>query len=160
MNTRCPNCGAVHSLDTLIGHDDAARLLKLVLDLDADIGRAAVRYIGLFRPEKSQLGFGRVARLLEEILPDMQAGEIRRGGLVVQTSPQMWTAAFGKCLEARDAGRLKTPLKSHGYLYEILAGMQDAPPPAPPAQAAQTASPPQSKLRGGVMQLSEWMQKG
>ena len=62
MNLRCPNCGAVHSLDSLLGGEDAAQLLKLVLDMDAAIGKAAVRYLGLFRPAKSQLGFARAAR--------------------------------------------------------------------------------------------------
>lgn len=87
MNLRCPNCGAVHSLDSLLGNDDAAHLLKLVVGLDADIGRAAMRYIGLFRPAKSQLSFGRVARLLEELLPDMRAGEIKRNGKTYPALP-------------------------------------------------------------------------
>lgn len=29
MNLRCPNCGAVHSLDSLLGGEDAAQLLKI-----------------------------------------------------------------------------------------------------------------------------------
>ena len=33
-----------------------------------------------------------------------------------------WAYAFNEVLAARDSGRLKTPLKSHGYLYEIIAG--------------------------------------
>ena len=81
MNTKCPNCGAVHSLDSLIGNDAAADLIKAVLEFDAAIGKAAMRYVGLFRPAKSQLTFGRAAKLLGELLPDIQAGQIHRAPL-------------------------------------------------------------------------------
>lgn len=55
MNVKCPNCGAVHSLDTLINDAEASAVLKAVLEMDAELGKAAIRYIGLFRPAKSAL---------------------------------------------------------------------------------------------------------
>lgn len=137
MNTRCPNCGAVHSLDSIIGNDDAARLLKFVLELDADVGKAAVRYIGLFRPAKSQLSFGRVAKLLEELLPDMQAQTVRRDGVDHPAPPAAWLYGFTACLDARDTGRLKPPLKSHGYLYEIISKWQQ---PMSPTLMSETSN--------------------
>ncbi|WP_308185212.1 hypothetical protein [Neisseria polysaccharea] len=50
MNVKCPNCGAVHSLDTLINDAEASAVLKAVLEMDVELGKAAIRYIGLFRP--------------------------------------------------------------------------------------------------------------
>lgn len=35
MNIKCPNCGAVNSLDSLIGNDGAAELVKAVLEFEA-----------------------------------------------------------------------------------------------------------------------------
>lgn len=154
MNLRCPNCGAVHSLDSLLGNDDAAQLLKLVLELDAAIGKAAVRYLGLFRPAKSQLSFARAARLLEELLPDIRAGEIKRGGAAYPAPEAAWIHAFNACTAARDAGRLKTPLKSHGYLYEIIAAWQ---PEAAGAVSDGRAAPvAESKLRQSINALTQW----
>jgi hypothetical protein len=36
-----------------------------------------------------------------------------------------WAQAFDQMLERRAAGTLELPMKSHGYLYAILAGMAD-----------------------------------
>ena len=41
MNIKCPNCGAVHSLDTLINDAEASAVLKAVLEMDAELGKAA-----------------------------------------------------------------------------------------------------------------------
>ena len=43
MNIRCSNCGAVHSLDALIADAEAAEVLRLLLEMDGGIGKAAVR---------------------------------------------------------------------------------------------------------------------
>ena len=40
MNIKCPNCGAVHSLDSLINDADASAVLKAVLEMDAELGKA------------------------------------------------------------------------------------------------------------------------
>lgn len=159
MNTKCPNCGAVHSLDSLIGNDAAADLIKAVLEFDAAIGKAAMRYVGLFRPAKSQLTFGRAAKLLGELLPDIQAGQIHRDGVVCPAPPAAWLYGFDAALAARDAGRLKTPLKSHGYLYEIISHWQPQNPhPNPPPRAGEGngGAAADTKLRQGVAALAEW----
>ncbi|OSI25090.1 hypothetical protein [Neisseria dumasiana] len=141
MNTKCPNCGAVHSLDSLIGNDGAADLIKAVLEFDAAIGKAAVRYVGLFRPAKSQLTFARTAKLLGELLPDIKAGQISRDGVVYPAPPEAWIYGFQTAIDARDVGRLKLPLKSHGYLYEIISKWQPANLPVAAATAKPTAAP-------------------
>lgn len=122
MICRCPNCGAANSLDSLVSDAEAAEVLKMLLELDADIGKAAIRYIGLFRPGKSQLSWGRTAKLLKELLPQIQTATIERNGTTYAAPMEAWLYSFQEILVAREAGRLKTPLKSHGYLYEILAG--------------------------------------
>lgn len=143
MNLKCPNCGAVHSLDSLIGNDGAADLIRAVLEFDAAIGKAAVRYAGLFRPAKSQLTFARTAKLLGELLPDIKAGQISRDGAVYPAPPEAWIYGFQTAIDARDAGRLKLPLKSHGYLYEIISSWR----PSETAAMSAVANPPAAKAK-------------
>ena len=96
MNIKCPNCGAVHSLDTLINDADASEVLKAVLDMDAALGKAAIRYIGLFRPAKSQLSWSRTAKLLNELLPSIKAATVERDGVSYSAPAAAWIHGFAE----------------------------------------------------------------
>ena len=131
MNIKCPNCGAVHSLDSLINDADASAVLKAVLEMDVELGKAAIRYIGLFRPAKSQLSWARTAKLLNELLPMIKAQEAARDGVCFPAPTEAWIHGFNETVNARDQGRLKLPLKSHGYLLEIISQWQGSGVPSP-----------------------------
>ena len=158
MNIKCPNCGAVHSLDSLINDADASAVLKAVLEMDAELGKAAIRYIGLFRPAKSQLSWARTAKLLNELLPMIKAQEAARDGVCFPAPTEAWIHSFNETVNARDQGRLKLPLKSHGYLLEIVSQWQGSglpsPQPSPTGRGGEGSAP--SKLRQGVAALGEW----
>ena len=158
MICRCPNCGAANSLDSLVSDAEAAEVLKMLLELDADIGKAAIRYIGLFRPAKSQLSWARTAKLLNELLPMIKAQEASRDGVCFPAPIEAWIHGFNETVNARDQGRLKTPLKSHGYLLEIVSQWQGSglpsPHPSPTGRGSEGGAP--SKLRQGVAALGEW----
>ena len=77
MKTRCPACGATASIDTLISHDEARVLVVALTGISDDTARAALRYLGLFRPAHKDLSWGRAAKLLGELVPLMQAGNQR-----------------------------------------------------------------------------------
>ena len=158
MNIKCPNCGAVHSLDTLINDAEASAVLKAVLEMDAELGKAAIRYIGLFRPAKSQLSWARTAKLLNELLPMIKAQEAARDGVCFPAPAEAWIHGFNETVNARDQGRLKLPLKSHGYLLEIISQWQGSgvpsPQPSPTGRGGEGGAP--SKLRQGVAALGEW----
>ena len=158
MNIKCPNCGAVHSLDTLINDAEASAVLKAVLEMDAELGKAAIRYIGLFRPAKSQLSWARTAKLLNELLPMIKAQEAARDGVCFPAPTEAWIHSFNETVNARDQGRLKLPLKSHGYLLEIVSQWQGSglpsPQPSPTGRGGEGGAP--SKLRQGVAALGEW----
>ncbi|KDN12587.1 hypothetical protein [Snodgrassella communis] len=121
MKTRCPVCGAENSLDALIANEDARELLWTLAQVGGDLAKQLVKYLGLFRPEKSSLSGARMAKLLAELRPDILNQCIQRDGRVTKAPPAAWIWALGEVLNARDAGTLKTPLKSHGYLYEVLS---------------------------------------
>lgn len=157
MICRCPNCGAANSLDSLVSDAEAAEVLKMLLELDADIGKAAIRYIGLFRPAKSQLSWARTAKLLNELLPMIKAQEAARDGVCFPAPTEAWIHGFNETVNARDQGRLKTPLKSHGYLYEILAGWIGQPSAGnqtnqPNRRAALPANPSQTLTAAASLQ--------
>lgn len=124
MKVKCPACGAVASLDALIGHDGAREAVIAALQMPAPLAKLLIQYVGLFRPVARELSFDRLAKLLGELLPDVQAQRIERHGQVHEAPIESWCEAFNQVLSARDLGRLKLPLKGHGYLYEVIAGVR------------------------------------
>ena len=158
MNIKCPNCGAVHSLDSLINDADASSVLRAVLEMDAEMGKAAIRYVGLFRPAKSQLSWARTAKLLNELIPMIKAHTAVRDGVSFPAPAEAWLHGFNETVNARDQGRLKLPLKSHGYLLEIVSQWQGSglpsPQPSPTGRGGEGSTP--SKLRQGVAALGAW----
>ncbi|WP_282822734.1 hypothetical protein [Neisseria subflava] len=141
----------MHSLDSLINDADASSVLRAVLEMDAEMGKAAIRYIGLFRPAKSQLSWARTAKLLNELLPMIKAQEAARDGVCFPAPTEAWIHGFNETVNARDQGRLKLPLKSHGYLLEIVSQWQGSgvpsPQPSPTGRGGEGGAP--SKLRQG-----------
>jgi hypothetical protein len=120
MKLVCPACGAVNSLDSLIGHDGARAALAELAALSGPLAGAVLRYLALFRPAKQQLRFDRVASLLAELNPMIIEARITRNGRVYAAPRDVWVAAIDTMLASRD--RLALPLKSHGYLLEIIVG--------------------------------------
>ncbi|MCL2297782.1 MAG: hypothetical protein FWC38_00465 [Proteobacteria bacterium] len=120
MKTRCPSCGATLSLDALVQHDAARQAMVAAFALGNEIGGALIRYLALHRPEQRELTMDRVARLLGDLLPDIKAQRIERDGRVYDAPPEAWVWAIEQAITSRDAGRLKTPLRGHGWLYEVL----------------------------------------
>lgn len=157
MKIKCPSCGASMSLDVLIAHDEARDALVELTGISDELVRGCLKYLTLFRPAEKDLTFARVAKLVGEIAPMIRAGEISRNRQSHPAPREAWIWAFGRCLEARDMGKLKTPLTSHGYLLENItfwtpektAGMAVA-------VAADAPAALSSKLRQGVSLLSQW----
>lgn len=164
MKVRCPSCGAVMSLDVLVAHDDAREALIALTGLSDGLMKAVLRYLTLFRPAEKDLSFNRVAKLLGELAPMIRTGEIVRNRKTYPAPREAWIWAAGRCIEARDAGRLKTPLTGHGFLLENITfwspektaetEVLPSPRPSPAGEGAST------KLRSGVGDLMEWANGG
>lgn len=120
MKTRCPACGAVASLEVLLTHDDARSLMVALAGISDELAKAALRYLGLFRPGERDLSWARAAKLLGELVPLIQAGEITRKRQSYPAPREAWVWAFNRVIEARDSGKLIPPLTSHGFLLENL----------------------------------------
>ena len=120
MKTRCPCCGASASLEVLITHDEARNLMVALAGISDELAKAALRYLGLFRPGERDLSWARAAKLLGELVPLIQAGEITRKRQSYPAPREAWIWAFNRVIEARDSGKLTPPLTSHGFLLENL----------------------------------------
>lgn len=124
----CPNCRAVMSLDVLLADDAPREALNAIVEAhpagDSFI-KPLLRYIGLFAPAKSQMSHSRIAALVNELAPMIRAAQIERNGRTWVCPIDYWRQGFEHMLAQRDQGRLNLPLKSHGYLLEVLAGFAD-----------------------------------
>lgn len=126
MKLVCPACGSVNSLDSLVGHDGARAALGELAKLSGPLASAVVRYLALFRPQQRagkaprQLSLDRVASLLAELNPMILEARIERSGRNYAAPRDAWVNAIDSMLAGRD--RLTLPLKSHGYLLEIIVG--------------------------------------
>lgn len=120
MKTRCPCCGVTASLEVLITHDEARNLMVALAGISDELAKAALRYLGLFRPGERDLSWARAAKLLGELVPLIQAGEITRKRQSYPAPREAWIWAFNRVIEARDSGKLTPPLTSHGFLLENL----------------------------------------
>lgn len=123
MRLTCQSCGAAISLDAAIGHEGASEAVQIALRLPAPIGKLLVQYVGLFRPAKRQLSMDRLASLLGELLAMIDAARVERNGRSYIAPIDYWRIALEDMLTRRD--KLTLPLKSHGYLMEIIAGLSD-----------------------------------
>lgn len=160
MRTRCPCCGTTLSLDALVAHEGAREALQAVFKLGGALGSAMVRYIALFRPDARELTLERVAKLINEVLPDIQAQRIMRGGQVFDAPMEAWIWAIEQSLAARDEGRLKTPLKGHGWLYEIISGYRPTAGAVVAAGAPQLPGKAASKTLSGIAALENFKHGG
>jgi len=122
----CPNCRATASLDVFLSEDSVRDALNAVIaahPAGETLIKPMLRYIGLFAPAKSRMAYSRLAALIGEITPAMRIAEITRNGRTWPAPLAYWQSAFETVLNAAHQGGLSLPLKSHGYLLEVIARM-------------------------------------
>lgn len=105
-------------------NDEASQAFVSVLNLTGELAKPLIRYLGLFRSENRDLSFSRTAKLINEIAPDIVAGQIQRNRQTFQAPKKAWIWAINVMLERREQGLLQLPLKSHGYLYEVISSYE------------------------------------
>lgn len=147
MKTKCPACGATTSLDALLGHSEASKAFVASLNLTGALAKPLVMYLAMFRSENRDLTFDRTAKLLNEIAPDIVAKQIKRGHHTYPAPQSAWVWAINIMLERREQQKIDLPLKTHGYLYEVISSYK---PENAPVQADQS-----SKSRSTANQKSQ-----
>lgn len=142
MKLKCPCCHAEFAIEAAFNGDSARSAFGVVLKLLGPIGSTLGQYLGMFRPAGRGLGWDRTERLISELLPMIDAQQVTRDGITRVATREMWQRGFVAMIERRDAGKLTLPLKSHGYLVEIVAGLAEK-------SAAAAESARETQLRAG-----------
>lgn len=123
MNIVCPGCALSFPVIAGINDADARRVASLMGEVPPRIAANVLVYIHLFKPEKSGLSWSRVCKLLGELVPDIKRGQINRHRRDWIAPVENWNIALEEMIARRH--KLTLPIKSHGYLYEILAALAD-----------------------------------
>jgi len=116
MKAACPCCGAGGSVELFIADAEWRKAIMAAAQLPSDCGTPAVCYVGMFRPPKRFLTPGRAALLLREVC-DMIINGAERNRQAVEAPAYIWRQAL---LEMHDNSKITRPLKSHGYLLEVV----------------------------------------
>ena len=118
----CPACQVEMGLEAILGSDDARGVVALMARIPGPpaLRKALLRYVGLFAPAKRQIGWGRVERLLGEVVEMLERGTIARNGQVYAAPLDYWAAALDTLFVLPG---LRRPLKTHGLLLEIITGL-------------------------------------
>jgi len=119
MKIVCPCCAAEFPLQAAMSDVAARHAIARAFSL-TPLGDVLLPYVGLFKPAKQALKMAALVRILDELIADIKAGRITRGGTIYPAPQEYWRSAIETMLASRD--KLTLPLKSHGYLYEIIAG--------------------------------------
>jgi hypothetical protein len=121
----CPTCGTELDVAVLFAHEDSQRAFARLATVSIPLGARVLQYIGLFTPPKQRLTAAKKIKLLLQLLPDLERQAITHKGRDWAVPLSAWAQAMDQMLASRDAGRLELPMKGHGYLYSVLAGMAD-----------------------------------
>jgi hypothetical protein len=119
MKLVCPVCQAEFPLEAAMNDVAARQAVVKAFEL-TELGSLLIRYVTLFKPAKSALSMSRLAKLLDELIPQIKTGQITRNGTLYPAPQAYWAQAIETMLMQRE--KLSLPLKSHGYLLEIISG--------------------------------------
>ena len=122
---QCPACGAEFDLAVAFSHEVDQRALSRLAAVSIPLGARVLRYVALFTPPKQRLTMAKKLKLILQLLPDLERKAITHKGRDWEAPLAAWAQAIDQMLAARDAQRLELPMKGHGYLFAILAGMAD-----------------------------------
>jgi hypothetical protein len=112
-------------LAVLFAHEQDQRALARLASVSIPLGARVLQYLALFTPPKQRLTSAKKIKLILQLLPDLERQAITHKGRDWEAPLAAWAQAIDQMLAARDAQRLELPMKGHGYLYAILAGMAD-----------------------------------
>lgn len=100
-------------------NDVAARQAVVKAFELTELGGLLIRYVQMFKPAKQALSMTKLAKMLDELVPMVKAGQITRNGTIYSAPQAYWQQGIETMLASRD--KLSLPLKSHGYLLEIIS---------------------------------------
>ncbi len=109
MRVICPSCRATMSLDVAMEDQAARELMALLAELQAEVARPLLSYLGLFRSRQRALGWDRALRLAREVL------ELGPVSMLVPALLHTIDSMRGK--QAQPTWK---PLTTHNYLKRVM----------------------------------------
>ncbi|MEG0149188.1 MAG: hypothetical protein RR701_07380 [Comamonas sp.] len=119
----CPTCGSEFDLATVFASECDQQALARLVAVSFPIGTRVLQYVGLHQPAKQRLTAAKKIKLLLQLLPDLEREAIHYKGRDWRVPLNLWSEAIDQMLAKRDTQRIELPLKGHGYLYAVLAGL-------------------------------------
>lgn len=123
MRIRCPACFADFSLEAALQGDAARKALVWAFSLPSPLAQALTNYLGMFRSEGRVLSWSRVEKILDELHDQIDGEIVTRSGVTRPAPMAVWQQALEQMIELRNTRRLTLPLKSNGYLLEIVTSL-------------------------------------
>lgn len=124
----CPVCRNPLTWDVVFAHTGVREAMIALVNAHQDgskLLRPLLGYIGLFAPKKTSMRYERIADMADELVCMIRKAQIERNGRVYSAPLDYWKQGMAEILARRDAGALRVPLTSHGYLFEIIVGYSD-----------------------------------
>ncbi|GHD63767.1 hypothetical protein [Jeongeupia chitinilytica] len=124
LDLTCPCCGAMSGLEAYLLTEAQGRAVTAALAMPRPVRLAVVGYMRLFNVQGRKATASKTARLIGELAEIIPTNQIKRAGNVYVITSELWRDAMDDVVErARQPGStLRLPLKTHGYLYEVVAG--------------------------------------
>lgn len=123
LTLACPTCGFVAGIEVFAGDLDARAVAQLMGQVPRALADDVLRYIALFAPPKHKVTISRARRHLEPLVAAINAGSVSIHQRSWAAPESAWSEAFSQ-LQAKRA-ELTLPMKSHVYLFKIVAGLAD-----------------------------------
>lgn len=118
-------------------------LLAIAEAVGGELGRVAVRYVALFGPAKSVMGWGPFRQRTQELGALIAAGAVSWDDVTRPATPAMWREGMEIILGKPE---LRRPLANHNLLRTIVFGIADK------QDAQQERERHQEALKGAHMQ--------
>lgn len=111
---RCPICHSDIHLEGLIEDDAGRELLGKISQLTHGVAQPMVGYLGLFKPQKSNLNNARALKILTDVL-DLYPCSL----LLSQALSETVASIRKKRQQAMQTGQKIEPLTNHNYLKSV-----------------------------------------
>lgn len=121
----CPMCGTHLDLGHLLVDAENRSAFMRLMAVATPLAGYLEKYVYLFSPPKTSLTLRKQARIILQLLPDLERRAITHRGRDWAVPMNLWEQGIEQMLALRDAGKLELPMTGHKYLYAILTSLAD-----------------------------------
>lgn len=120
----CPACRNPLTAEVVLANEAVRECIVQLMDAHPSASallRPLLAYLGLFSPAKQAIRYERMASLLSDLVPMIRSGQVERSGRQWPAPLDYWRQGLEEVVTRGHTGGLKLPMKSHGYLLEVVS---------------------------------------